>query len=224
MNRIFLMAIFLMMSNIAHSNQSVIFFEPGFHLEKRSAAELSTEWWKWAMSFSAQSEENPVNDTSGIHCGVGQRGKVWFLAGGYGSSKIQRNCVIPAEKYVFFPIINMVYYPASENNGFTCEQAKTHAALNNETALDVFVELDGVPIKDPKRFRAKTKKCFNMFEHVPKAFKPYNAYPSATDGYWILLKPLPIGKHSVKFGGRYNSPDTPYGRMVQDIEYEILVK
>ncbi|MDX8399117.1 MAG: hypothetical protein R8K20_02580, partial [Gallionellaceae bacterium] len=161
---------------------------------------------------------------SGAHCDVGQQGNIWFLAGGFGSSKIQRSCVIPAGKYIFFPVVNMVYYPRKENNGYTCEQAKVNAAVNNDKALDLHVELDGIAVKNPKRFRARTEKCFNIFEKIPREYQPYNAYPSASDGYWIGLRPLQKGKHTLRFGGRYNSTDSVYGRMVQDIEYEITVE
>ena len=196
--------------------------EPGFKINGRTASELSADWWQWAMS--TPTEINPVSDTSGTHCEVGQKGNIWFLAGGFGSSKIQRKCTIPEGQYIFFPIINMSYWPQGEGNGFTCEQAKAAAALNNDSALELFVDINGVSLENPKQYRARTDKCFNIYQKVPKELSPYNAYPSASDGYWILLEPLQKGVHHIKFGGRYNQPGNPYGRMVQDIEYEILVQ
>ena len=41
--------------------------------------------------------------------------------------------------------------------GYTCKQAIKNAALNIETAIDLFVELDGVVVNEPKRFRARTE-------------------------------------------------------------------
>ncbi|WP_415879725.1 hypothetical protein [Methylomonas sp. TEB] len=222
MHRLFITAAFLAMAGLAHSAESPTPLAPGFTLEKHSVGELSASWWMWAMS--SPDEINPVRDISGNNCHVGQQGNIWFLAGGFGSSKIKRNCVVPAGKSIFFPVVNMVYYPREENNGFTCEQAKANAAVNNDKAIDLFVELDGVSVKNPKRYRARTEKCFNIFERVPKKYQPINAYPSASDGYWIGLSPLNKGKHTLKFGGRYNSESSAFGRMVQDIEYEITVE
>jgi hypothetical protein len=220
MYRIFI-AVFLILSP-CFAFAALPIFPPGFQFEGRSAASLSADWWKWAMS--SPEEIDPVRDLTGEHCAIGQTGKVWFLSGGFGSSKIHRSCVIPADKYIFFPVVNMSYWAPTENSGYTCEMAKSHAAMNNDTALDLFVEVDGVAVKEVRNYRARTEDCFDIFERVPKRFHAYNAYPSASDGYWILLRPLTKGKHTIKFGGRYNRESGAFGRMVQDIEYEVLVK
>ena len=174
--------------------------------------------------MSSPDEINPVRDRDGAHCDTGQQGKVWFLAGGFGSSLIRRSCTIPAGKYIFFPVINMAYWPQKENNGLTCEQVRKSAAVNNDTAIDLFVKIDGQALKNPKRYRARTRKCFDVYGRISAEEKPYNAFPSASDGYWILLKPLQPGKHSIKFGGQYNKASSAYGRTLQDIEYEITVE
>jgi len=195
---------------------------PDYKLDGLSAADLSAEWWKWAMA--SPREISPVRDLSGAHCAVGQSGRVWFLAGGFGSARISRECTIPADKYLFFPVVNMAYWPSDENSGFTCAQAKVSAALNNDTAVDLFASLDGAEIPNVRSHRARTEECFDIFERVPSSFGPYKAFPSASDGYWLLLAPLPKGKHTIKFGGKYNRNSADYGRMVQDIEYYVIVK
>jgi hypothetical protein len=191
-------------------------------LDGRTAADLSAEWWKWAMS--SPDDVNPVRDTSGIHCDTGQQGKVWFLAGGLGTSPIRRSCTIPAGKYIFFPVINMVYWPLEPDSGFTCEEAMKNAAVNNAATIDLFVKVDKKIVKNPKQYRASTRKCFDVYERIAAERKPYNAFPSASDGYWILLKPLKPGKHTIKFGGHYNHSTSSHGRKLQDIEYTISVK
>jgi hypothetical protein len=195
---------------------------PDFKLDGLAGAEWSAAWWQWAMS--APEDKSPIEDSDGANCAVNQSGKVWFLAGGYGSSRISRTCAVPAGKYLFFPLVNMAYWPRSANGGFTCQDAKAWAALNNDTALDLFVTIDGVAVEDADRFRYKTDTCFDIFARIPKSMKPYNAFPSASDGYWMILPPLPKGRHVLNFGGRYNRSSQAFGRMVQDIRYEIVVK
>jgi hypothetical protein len=196
--------------------------KPDFILDGLAGPELSAAWWQWAMS--APEDKSPIEDMSGVNCAVNQSGQVWFLAGGYGSSRISRTCTVPAGKYLFFPLVNMAYWSTGENDGFTCQDAKARAALNNDTALDLFVSIDGVTMEGANRFRYRTEKCFDIFARIPKAMKPYDAFPSASDGYWIALPPLPKGKHVLNFGGRYNRNSPAFGRMVQDIRYEIEIK
>lgn len=195
---------------------------PGVSHQGRSPAQLTSLWWQWAQAVPEN--VNPLRDRTGAHCAEGQQGGVWFLGGGFGSSKIRRVCTLPRGKAVFFPIINMVYWRSKEGGAFTCAQAKAHAALNNEAALDLFAELDGVPLPDAKQYRVSSEHCFDLFAGMPESQRPFDAYPAATDGYWLLLKPLEPGRHFLRFGGRYNRSSSDYGRMVQDIEYELIVQ
>jgi hypothetical protein len=209
------------LSNVVLADPGNVVLPPGSKVDARDPEALSIAWWQWAMSVP--DPVNPVRDLTGANCAVGQEGKVWFLAGGFGSSKIRRKCRVPKERYFFFPIINTVYWRARDQTDLSCKAAKAAAAVNNESALELFVEVDGVSLQDPKRYRAKTSNCFDIYARVPRKLGGYRAYPSASDGYWVLLAPLAKGTHIIKFGGRYNVPGNAYGRMVQDIEYEIEV-
>ena len=42
--------------------------------------QLTGEWWQWALSIPTS--VNPLLDTTGERCMIGQRGSTWFLAGG----------------------------------------------------------------------------------------------------------------------------------------------
>jgi hypothetical protein len=190
---------------------------------EKASPELANQWWQWAMA--SPRESSPVSDRTGDRCADGQTGDIWFLAGGYGSSKITRKCKVPAGRTLFFPLINMVYWPTREGTtSFTCSRAKALAALNNDTAIDLFAEVDGRPVAALKEYRVTSEQCFDVLARAAASEMKYKAYPSATDGYWLKLKPLPPGRHSLKFGGRYNRSSEDYGRMVQDIEYELVVE
>lgn len=195
---------------------------PGLPSIRAGSPELTAKWWQWAMSTSKAN--SPVADSTGAHCAVNQTGDVWFLAGGYGSSKIRRTCTVPAGKALFFPLINMVYWPTRGTATFTCERAKDLAALNNDAALDLFADIDGAALPHLKQYRIASEQCFDVFARVPPPQDSYKAYPSATDGYWLLVGPLASGRHVLKFGGRYNRNLGDFGRMVQDIEYVLLVE
>lgn len=183
--------------------------------------EYANMWWQWTNTMGKK--ESPVIDRAGDKCGVNQSGNVWFLAGGYGSSKISRKCVIPEGKHIFFPIINMAYWPR-QGRTITCERVKKGAALNNDNLLLINAELDGNQIPEVSKYRIKSDKCFDLLGLIPKKLNAPKIFPSATDGYWLMLKPLTKGKHTLKFSAQYNRVNGTFGQMAQDIEYELEVK
>lgn len=221
-NALYLVLIFFIAS--ACTSHPVSVLPPDFRLFDMNASEYSAEWWKWTNSMPRAN--SPLRDLTGENCAVGQSGPVWFLAGGYGSSHIQRHCTVPEGKYLFFPAVNMVYWSPRRATRYTCEQAIAGAAVNNDTALDVFVEIDDFQLPDANLYRARTSECFNVYERVPLEVGAYDAYPSASDGFWFMLAPLPKGSYVIRFGGRYNSAGQRNGfnQMVQNIEYTILVE
>ncbi|TAL27104.1 MAG: hypothetical protein EPN97_18280 [Alphaproteobacteria bacterium] len=205
----------------ASTNPAAV-YPVGVLVDGRNASQLTIDWWQWLMSIPG--ETNPARDLTGANCALGQQGSIWFLAGGFGSSKIHRVCTIPEGKILFFPLITMSYYPEKGNNALSCRQAKAEAALNNDTAIGLFAEIDGVAINKLEQYRVASSECFNIFERAPADQHPYDAYPSATDGFWLSVKPLKKGRHILKFGGRYNRNSPYLGRMIQNIEYDLTVQ
>jgi len=183
--------------------------------------EYANIWWQWANTMS--DETSPIRDRDGKYCHVNQSGDVWFLAGGYGTSKIKRHCVIPQGKHLFFPIINMAYWPV---NGIskTCEEVKRKSALNNNELYFVYAELDGDSVPNMRNNRIKSEDCFDLHGLLVKQKTVEKVYPAATDGYWLMLKPLAKGLHSIKFNAQYQNDSALHGNSMQDIEYTIEVK
>ena len=186
--------------------------------------QYANRWWQWA--YSMPSSESPVRDNVGVKCGVNQTGDVWFLAGGFGSSKITRYCEIPDGKHLFFPVINMLYIPSPETlkrGSITCQSAMVAAAANNDNLEYIEVVIDGETYTDPEALRVRPNECFDAAGGIPGKDGSPKVFPSATDGYWIMLAPLSPGDHEIRFGAKYNNPGSGYGTMIQDIHYKIRV-
>ena len=196
-------------------------------VDGKSLNEYANIWWQWAASMP--DKQSAVSDRTGKFCDLNQHGPVWFLAGGYGSSKIKRQCTIPKDKYLFFPVINMVYYdksvpdPEKPRPKLSCDQAKALAALNNDKLNSFVVTIDNQKIVNPAAYRYSSPECFDLMALIPKEYKAPTVYPSASDGYWIMVKPLAVGPHKITFHGEYGRDGGSYGHSIQDIEYELEI-
>jgi hypothetical protein len=64
----------------------------------------SAAWWQYVLSTPTGT--NPVLDTTGTNCAVGQSsGPVFFLAGAATTDPVTRTCTIPAGKALLVPMI-----------------------------------------------------------------------------------------------------------------------
>lgn len=173
--------------------------------------EWSRRWWEWALSF--EDEISPVADRSGVQCGNRQSGDVFFLAGTYGTARTVRTCRVPAEKYLFFPLINYVVMP---NGGamLSCKEVTNTATRMTNSAEMLVLEVDGVRYGDLQRHRQASPECFNAWARHPSGAR---LFPTASNGYYVMLKPLPRGRHTVNFGGALP-------RMSQAVSYTLIVE
>jgi hypothetical protein len=163
-----------------------------------SYPEWTSKWWAWVLSIPQ--DKNPTNDGTGKNCGEGQSGEVWFLAGTSGGSAV-RECTIPYGKAIFFPILNSEC-SYSEFPEYTTEAelrscSKSLFDLINNLQLTV----NGIRVQNLEKYRVESP-LFNV------TFPTSNIYgvtpgPSqaVSDGFWIMLKPLPVGRHQISFGG-----------------------
>jgi hypothetical protein len=172
-----------------------------------SYAEWGVQWWRWAYSFPLA--EFPPSQSGELDCDLGQSGSVWFLAGTVGQGPVMRSCTIPAGKPLFFPIVSYLNdYPCPDPNfqpppGQTLEQFLTEGAqavINLVTQLEVVV--DGQALNDLFSYRATSRLFTFTADPSLVAFDSCvtgTPQVGVTDGYWILMNPLPPGAHTVFF-------------------------
>jgi hypothetical protein len=159
-----------------------------------SQSQWSRKWWQWALSFDA--EDSPVADQTGAACRAGQQGPVWFLAGGVGNARLSRECTVPAGKFLFFPLANYVAMP-TEGGAPTCEVMMRDARQITDGASRLVLKIDGQPQPALEAHRVDTRGCFDA---GARRSPPENVFPSAGNGYYVMLKPLPPGTHEIEFG------------------------
>jgi hypothetical protein len=184
---------------------------PDAMVDGRSQAEWSRRWWQWAGSFD--NGDSPVADRTGRRCGLKQHGPVWFLAGTYGSHRVIRTCTVPHGRYVFFPLIHYVVMPDRADARLSCEQA-VRTAREITDGAELVLDVDGRRVTGLARHRQASPACFDMGELTQPRFR---VFPSASDGYYVMLAPLAPGKHSLNYGGMLPS-------MSQAVTYHLLVE
>lgn len=201
-------------------------FGPDEKVAGKTVGEWSAEWWKWALA--APKDRNPITDTTGAHAAAGQPDGVWFLAGTFGT-KVTRKCTVPAGRPVLVAAFNYVASEPSKERT-PAERAAFEKAMATEAkewadrAEGMTVVVDGRPVADVTKHRAVSP----LFETVgPPAAEA--AHPSfagkqtgVADGYWVMLKPLPPGEHTVRVTSSLKSrPGEP--PFALDVTYTLTV-
>jgi hypothetical protein len=181
------------LSHAGETGSATTLVPPSEKIAGRSQADWSRLWWQWAESFADY--ESPIADKKGSRCQLKQAGAVWFLAGTYGTHRTIRTCTVPAGKYLYFPLINYVVYPRS-GYSLPCKQATDTAAAMTEDVSSLVLEVDGKLFKNLETHRQPTKECFDL-----AALAGGGVTPSAANGYYIMLRPLSRGTHTLNFGG-----------------------
>jgi hypothetical protein len=181
-------------------NRNVVPINSVYH--GKTYEQWSEKWWQWAASIPAPI--NPILAPTGFYdASIGQSGNVWFLAGTDNKQRIERTVKIPAGKSIFFPIVNVLFF---NDDDYTEDVMRdtTKAIIDDTKVLEVTV--DGKPLKNLENFRkgsdlfvVKTPKNGDFIYPVLKKQKYYQ---SVSDGYWIMLKPLSKGVHTIRIHGK----------------------
>jgi hypothetical protein len=195
---------------------------PGSVVFGRSYSQWAAAWWQWALS--APVSVNPVLDTTGAACGVGQAGPVWFVAGLFGSGSVTRRCKVAAESWILIPVLNIGYFaflddpPNTRTETFLRKQVKCI-----EGAMDLHASIDGRAVADVDRFLERSAlfdvqlPADNIFGLTPDVASQLLLSPSVDEGFYLLVKPLAPGRHELNFGGT-----SPCGATI-DASYELTV-
>jgi hypothetical protein len=202
----------------AFAQQPFYVMEPFYSPGGLSYGDWAARYWENILSLPANL--NPVNgncqggllggdnqppNSTGLH--------VWFLPHTFDVNPITRSCNIPANKWLFFPLMTAIAY--NDARGVEpLPQLRLRISNVLDTVTSLTCVVDGVVCSatyavDLKSFRASSP-AFSINQANRKtALTPpgFTAAPAdgqliVTDGYWILLTPLPVGQHVVRFGGR----------------------
>lgn len=191
----------------------------------KAFSEWDAEWQQWAYSIPVS--KHPLFDNG--NCTEGQSGMVWFLGGKFctntdpmcGQYKVQRSCTVPRGKYLYFPVDNgedsALEESVAEHPGDISYQqiAKMRQGWDPWATRPTseYAAIDGVVVPHLERFNVQSTvfgftipedNYLKVLYGMPDAF-PAGWYAPAVDyGRYIMLAPLPRGKHTIQFGANWS--------------------
>jgi hypothetical protein len=142
-----------------------------------------------------------VADSTGANAAVNQdpANPVFFLAGNFGGTTI-RSCTVPAEKALFFPVVNSFYgfLPFEEVD---LQLARDYNKAQIDGASNLACEIDDVPVMNLEAYREQSP----IFRAVLPADNIFGAPefggmpidPTVDEGIYLMIKPLPAGQHTI---------------------------
>jgi hypothetical protein len=177
-------------------------------------------WWQWILSKPV--EINPKTDKTGEHCQEGQGSlPVFFLSNGDGSVT-ERTCTVPAGKAILIPV-SVVECSFAEQSGTTVEELHTCAEEDQSSNPILFLSVDGRQIQQLEKYRVHSR-AFNV-TFPENGLYGAKAGPSVavSDGYWIILEPLPPGKHEIDIKSSLTNPTTGILFFADETKYHLNV-
>lgn len=178
---------------------------------------LAAQWWQWALT--APVDAHPLLDDTGANAAVGQQGKYWFLGGSFASSTVTRDITVPAGKSLFFPVVNEVYLKFPGETTSKTEMLQNVIAPT-DTASVTDVTIDGVS-QGQAALRTLSPFFYTKVEAgtlLDGAVAVGAKVQGVSDGYYVLLNPLPVGQHTIHFAG-----EIPFDGVTLDVTYHITV-
>ena len=181
--------------------------------------EWGDAWWNWAVREPSATNPN-VDPTGEFNARNQTADPVWFLAGVFGGRYANRTVVVPSNRYIFFPLITTL----AAGGGTEAElRFRVNRLMNNVTRLELII--DGVRVRNLFKYRAQSPRGGFVLRVRPNSLftelgaPPGNYAPAVQAGYWIMLKPLPVGEHKIIFEAYQGDSN-----LVQRVIYRVLVR
>jgi hypothetical protein len=180
----------------------------------KTYGEWSAQWFQWA--YTGPVGANAVQDTTGGFCDVNQpNGKVWFLAGSFGITGVERTCTIPPNRALFYPLISTSWTdcPGTSDEDLTDAEVRNILAnftVSGDFACQLTSTLDGAAISSLQILTVRTqspKFTTVLPENSVIARDCVTPLPAGEtgrqigEGRWVMLPPLSPGEHTLTLHG-----------------------
>ncbi len=196
---VFSLALLSYMDRIKAFDVRTGIFSPESNPYGLTYGQWSVKWWQWALSIPT--DINPINDHKGTYCTSNQNDQfAWFLAG-TGGGQVTRDCSIPSGKAILFPIMDVECSYAENPTAKTEDELRQCAHTDQDTVTHMTLSIDGAHMENLTRFRTDSP-LFNFSTPENGIFDLHSVNSQAvSDGFFVMLKPLPVGTHEIHWSG-----------------------
>jgi hypothetical protein len=213
----------------------------------QNLGKLTGDWYNWAVSRNPSPVSGGEPEYTDAQCDGNFVDGVFFLAGSTTSDPVTRNCTVPANTPILFPVVNYACGAAptvqvldAEGNPvpgeftgdpkpynkcaqdlidyFVLHSTNVFATLNGEQPLEIQRLESG-----PFTLTVPSNGQDPPSDYVPTV--PPGSYKSAASGLWVYLpQGLEPGTYTLHWGGTFElPPEFGGGTFTQDITYILTV-
>jgi hypothetical protein len=183
------------------------FEPPGAVVHGRTVAEWTAAYFQWFTAIPVEGG-NPLYDPAGAFCNKEQDEAVFFLPDILfviilGEDPLPHaGCEVPCGRPILVPITWALMWAPGDCEPENMDDCAALADRFVDSVTIVEVTLDDVPLPCP----ADHREVSPIFEfHLPPPAPDNNVFfldepltrKAVSDGYWMLLKPLAPGKHTM---------------------------
>jgi hypothetical protein len=175
----------------------------------------TVKWWQWFLLTPKS-----INPGTGEYTYVNQQSNdILFLAGKLADEDRNfpnRFCTVSTKTSILFPVINCAA-TQSEYPKLEPQDLIGHVKRDEDTIIkkECFVNGKRIPAQRVK----SDPLIFKLRINEDNAFNVKGGGSTASaDGYWVFLKPLPIGEHIMSFQGCCE-----YGKLNSGANYHLQV-
>lgn len=208
--------------------------------EGKTYRQWVTSFWQWVNTI----DNGPFLPNPLLNCtrpiSAGQSGTVWYWAtpSSYFHALDVPNTpltcdqsanVIPADTSILLATLDTFSSTLLPPGVYTPTTAAGEQAIANRFAdriQDLFVTIDNVPVTDVTAYRVATDQftftaALRWVFGIPEDI--YGTDTAVADGYYLILKPLSAGSHTIHYGGRFHYLPGDFGSAAPPPDYLVDV-